>query len=211
MIPFYDLSEIVNKTSPLLSKANELAESRSEKVLNYDESIVKNKTFIEHLDSNQENLSSDSEKACLTDTEKSKLKIETGWPDEIIDSIKSLEEAQIYIDANLKVSEINGKICLTRTDIDLEQKDEFGRTNKERMENGQPPLTKSGETIELHHIGQQADSPLAELTTQEHRGTGYDLILHDKQKESEIDRNVFKKEREQHWKDQAASNPEEND
>lgn len=59
---FYDLSEIVNKTSPLLSKANELVESRLEKVLNYDESIVKNKTFIEHLDSNQENLSSDSEK-----------------------------------------------------------------------------------------------------------------------------------------------------
>lgn len=37
-------------------------------------------------------------------------------------------------------------------------------------------------------------SPLAELTTQEHRGKGNDTILHDKQKETEIDRGEFAKE-----------------
>lgn len=85
----------------------------------------------------------------------------------------------------------------------MNQKDELGRTNKERMENGQPPITKNGETVELHHIGQKADSPLAELTTQEHRGKGNDTILHDKQKESEIDRTEFAKERENHWEARA--------
>lgn len=139
----------------------------------------------------------------LTEAEKEKLKEETGWSDETVDSTRSVEEAEIYINADLKEEDINGKKCLIRSDIDMEQKDEFGRTNKERMENGNAPLTESGETVELHHIGQKQDSPLAELTTQEHRGKGNDTILHDKQKETEIDRCEFAKERKQHWESRA--------
>lgn len=138
----------------------------------------------------------------LTEAEKEKLKEETGWSDEIVDSTRSVEEAEIYKNADLK-EDINGKKCLIRNDIDMEQKDEFGRTNKERMENGNAPLIESGETVELHHIGQKQDSPLAELTTQEHRGKGNDTILHDKQKETEIDRGEFAKERKQHWESRA--------
>ena len=41
------------------------------------------------------------------------------------------------------------------------------------------------------------------MTTQEHRGKGNDTILHDKQKESEIDRIAFSKERENHWEARA--------
>ena len=37
----------------------------------------------------------------------------------------------------------------------------------------------------------------------EHRGKGNDGILHDKRRESEIDRNEFNKERKEHWKDRA--------
>ena len=33
------------------------------------------------------------------------------------------KEAQIYIDANLKEAEINGRKCLIRSDIDMEQVD----------------------------------------------------------------------------------------
>lgn len=139
----------------------------------------------------------------LTDDEKKQIKDETGWSDEIIDNIGSMKEYKIYKDAGLQEAEIGGKKCLIRSDIDMDQKDEFGRTNKERMENGQPPITNKGETVELHHIGQKADSPLAELTTKEHRGAGNDTLLHDKQKESEIDRTEFKKERETHWENRA--------
>ncbi len=92
---------------------------------------------------------------------------------------------------------------MVRNDIDMNQKDEMGRTNKERMEQGLSPISKNGETIELHHIGQHSDSPLAELTTSEHRGQGNDSILHDKTKESEIDRNKFNKEKETHWENRA--------
>ena len=137
----------------------------------------------------------------MTDEEKQKIKEETGWSDGIVDYIRSMKEYEIYKNAGLEEKEINGKKCLIRSDIDLDQKDEKGRTNKERMEKGKPPLDKNGESIELHHIGQKSDSPFAELTKSEHIKNGNDTILHDKNKESEIDRLIqFKKEKSDHWK-----------
>lgn len=114
----------------------------------------------------------------------------------------SEKERQIYQDANLESGEVNGREVLQRTDIDYGATDPFGRTNLERMEQGKAPLV-DGKPIELHHIGQEMDSPLAELTQEEHRGPGNDGVLHDKQKESEIDRNKFNTERENHWKERA--------
>lgn len=92
---------------------------------------------------------------------------------------------------------------VSRDDIDWNQKDAMGRTNKERAEQGLSPINKDGKIIELHHIGQHADSPLAELTQEEHRGKGNDSILHDKTKESEIDRQAFGNERSSHWESRA--------
>lgn len=146
---------------------------------------------------------SESQENIPAEKDKAEICEETGWSKETVDMMKSKKEAEIYKNANLQEVDVGDKKCLIRSDIDMDQKDEFGRTNKERMENGNPPLTKDGETIELHHIGQKQDSPLAELTTQEHRGKGNDAILHDKQKESEIDRNEFAKERKQHWESRA--------
>ena len=139
----------------------------------------------------------------LTSEEKKKIKEETGWSDETIDAIGSMEEYEVYKEAGLVEEEINGKKCLVRKDIDWEQKDSMGRTNKERVEQGLSPINKKGEVIELHHIGQHADSPLAELTQEEHRGKGNDTILHDKTKESEIDRQEFAEERSKHWEERA--------
>ena len=138
-----------------------------------------------------------------TDEQKEQWKKETGWPDEIIDSIASQEEYELYKKAGLKAEQINGKWCLVRTDIDWNQKDEFGRTNKERAEQGFAPLDKNGKPIELHHIGQKPDSPLAELTQEEHRGKGNDGVLHDKNKKTEIDRIAFSKEKDEHWEARA--------
>lgn len=155
----------------------------------------------EEKDFEKESTEVESEKKELTAEQKKEIKEKTGWSDEIIDSIGSMDEAEIYMKANLVETEINGKKCLIRNDIDIDQKDEDGITNRERMERGRPPITKNGEEVELHHIGQKPDSPLAELTMEEHRGAGNDTILHDKTKETEIDRNEFGKERREHWKD----------
>ena len=97
---------------------------------------------------------------------------------------------------------------MIRNDIDWEQKDAMGRTNKERAEQGLSPINKEGKVIELHHIDQHADSPLAELTQEEHRGKGNDSILHDKTKESEIDRQAFFCERSDHWAARAQESEE---
>ncbi len=144
----------------------------------------------------------------LTPEERDKIKAETGWSDEIIDAIGSMEEYEIYKNAGLVEAEINGKPCLIRTDIDMEQTDIKGRTNKERMGEGLAPLDKNGRPIELHHIGQKADSPLAELTMEEHHCSGNDTILHDKNKETEVhgDGNNWQEERENHWENRASRN-----
>ena len=147
----------------------------------------------------QREIAENGEKKGLTEEEKTEIAELTRWSDEIVDAIGSKEEAKIYIEAGLEEAEIGGKKCLVRNDIDWGQKDEMGRTNKERAEQGLSPISKDGQTVELHHIGQHADSPLAELTTEEHRGKGNDAILHDKAKESEINRTAFAGERSSHW------------
>jgi hypothetical protein len=114
-----------------------------------------------------------------------------------------MEEYELYKEAGLVYAEIDGKPCLINPNIDMDQKDEHGRTNKELMENGLAPLDKDGKPIELHHIGQKPDSPLAELTQEQHRGKGNDEVLHDKSGDSQIDRGEFQKERSAHWESRA--------
>ena len=70
----------------------------------------------------------------LSDEEKEKINKKTGWSDEVIEAIGSMEEYEVYKKAGLREAEINGKKCLIRDDIDWEQKDPMGRANKERAE-----------------------------------------------------------------------------
>lgn len=126
-----------------------------------------------------------------------------GVPKQVLDAIGSEAEARIYEGANLEPAEVNGKDALIRTGIDYDQKDAMGTTNLDRMKSGRAPLDANGKPIELHHIGQKQDSPLAELTSAEHRGNGNDNVLHNKQKESEINREDFDKERKDYWKARA--------
>ena len=111
-------------------------------------------------------------------------------------------EKTIYEEAGLEKTVINDREVLARTDIDYNAKDQFGRTNLERMEQGLAPLV-DGQPVELHHVGQEMDSPLAELTRNEHRGEGNYSVLHEAGKESTINRNVFNAEKEAHWQARA--------
>ena len=146
--------------------------------------------------------SKENKKEGLSDQEREKIKAETGWSDKVIDHIGSWEEYEIYKAANLMEIEINGKTCLIKKDIDWNQKDAKGNTNAERVKRGLAPLDKNGKPIELHHMGQRADAPLAELSFEEHRGAGNDTILHDKNKETEThgEGNKWNSEKQNHWK-----------
>lgn len=144
----------------------------------------------------------DASREGLSSVKFEELKEETGWSDKVIESIRSDDEARIYENAELKCEAVGGKDALVRTDIDYELEVD-GEKNLERMRQGKCPRTADGENIELHHIGQNAEAPLAELTTTEHRGSDNDMILHDKTKESQIDRNAFRQQREEYWKARA--------
>lgn len=200
----------VEEVKEIASKSIEAAEKTKDVVVEKlgDIKSMSPEQLREQMEKNlSENVSNSSTEADegtkakegLTDEQKQRIKEETGWSNKIIDAISSWQEYEIYKNAGLVESEIGGKKCLIRNDIDWTQKDAFGRTNKERTEQGLSPINKDGKPIELHHIGQHADSPLAELTQEEHRGKGNDGILHNKNIESEINRTAFANERSQHW------------
>ena len=72
-------------------------------------------------------------------------------------------------------------------------------------QNGQIGQTKlwlkmgeAGRPYELHHIGQNPESPLAELTYDQHHCNGNFTKLHTFD-ESSIDRQQFNKERKEYW------------
>jgi len=138
------------------------------------------------------------------ETEDKKINDKSTYSGEINENIATEEELDIYLNANIEETTVNDKPALTRKDIDYDQVDpDTGETNLEKMEKGKAPLDKDGKPIELHHIGQKSNSPLAELTRDEHRGKGNDSVLHDKTQNSEIDRKEFSKEKAEHWKARA--------
>lgn len=143
----------------------------------------------------------------LTDEEKQEIKEKTGWSDKIVDAIRSKEEAQIYIDAGLVEGEVNGKLALLQPSIDGKECNDPkwpDWNNKELAEEGYPPRDKNGRPYELHHIGQNPDSPLAELTYEQHHSDGNFKVLHTFD-ESSIDRTQFNKERKEYWSERSKS------
>jgi hypothetical protein len=197
-----NIDKSIESTVETTSKATETiesAESTGLKETYGDETETK-----ENKDGTIEEDIGFQEQTGLTEEQKIDLHAETGWSENVIDSINSPEEAQIYKNAGLQETEVNGKEALVR-DIDPDLADDDGITNKDRMERGLAPIDSNGEKIELHHIGQREDSPLAELTTSEHRQGGNDTILHDKTKETEVhgEGNNWDKERQDYWKARA--------
>ena len=124
--------------------------------------------------------------------ERIQIKLETGWDNSIIKCIENMEQYDIYINAGLHQEEICGRLSLCKEiDMDyvskktIDDKNPRGMTNRELMENGRVPYdSKSGERIELHHMGQEYDSPFAELLENSEHGDGKHKILHDKDTES---------------------------
>lgn len=142
----------------------------------------------------------------LTMNQAARIQRESGYPLDVIKQFHSVEEYQIYKDAGLAAQMVDGKLALVQ-DIDLNYMSTYGGkqvTNLERMRLGGAPCDPvSGNPYELHHIGQKSDATLAVLTRSEHRGNA--AILNRIGKESEIEREVFNKTREEFWKSLADS------
>ena len=141
----------------------------------------------------------------LTKQEKQEIKKRTGWSTKIVDAIRTMDEALIYMNAGLVEGEVNGKLALIQPKIDGQACNDPkwpDWSNKELAEEGYPPRDKNGRPYELHHIGQNPDSPLAELTYKQHHSDGNFKILHTFD-ESSIDRGQFNKERKEYWSERS--------
>lgn len=137
----------------------------------------------------------------LTESQKAEIKQKAQWSDEIISYIRSIDEAQKYMDFGLVEMSLGDRLCLIPRDLDLEYKDGWGRTNRERLKKGKPLCGKDGKSYEVHHIGQQMDSPFAIISSTQHRGKGIDAILHNKKQPTQIDRRLFNKQKRAMWKE----------
>lgn len=117
----------------------------------------------------------------LTEEQKAQIKEETGWSDEIIDHIDSMEQYEIYKKADLEEREVNGRKCLCKK-IDLDYVDpKTGKTNRQLMESGRSPIdSRTGEKIQLHHMGQDFEGPFVELCELSEHKDGNHAALHPK-------------------------------
>ncbi len=76
--------------------------------------------------------------------------------------------------------------------------DSASRSNVERMKSGYAPIARDGNPINLHHMKQQKNGTLVELSVTEHRE--HSTLLHRYTKASEIDRSEFDLLRPAYWK-----------
>lgn len=127
----------------------------------------------------------DSEAKGDTDEVRVEIEEKSDYSSEVNDHISSVDELEVYQKAGLKEETVDGRTCLVREDLDYDYVDpKSGLTNKQLMEKGRAPYdAKTGERIELHHIGQDPDAPLAELTEDSEHGE-YTSVLHKSEEES---------------------------
>ena len=109
----------------------------------------------------------------LTMNEAAVIQKESKLPLEFIKNFHSVDEYHALKNAGLNLSKVNGKMALTQP-IDWNYVDDAGRTNAQRVSQGLAPQDPTGKSYELHHIGQQSDSPLAILTFDDHK-TNYSI------------------------------------
>lgn len=125
-----------------------------------------------------------------------------GYPLDVIKEFRNMEQYDICKEAGLSPKMVNGNTALVR-DINQNFVDEMGRTNLERMRQGLAALDPvTGESYQLHHIGQKADSTLAVLTKAEHMQGVNNTIWHELGEATQVHGagNNWDMQRQEFWK-----------
>ena len=93
------------------------------------------------------------------------------FSDATIKNIHSMDEYNLYKDANLVEYNINGRTIMLPKDINPDFVDpSTGLTNRELVANHLNPVDSNGIKYDMHHVGQKTDSPIAFLTQDQHHG-----------------------------------------
>lgn len=83
--------------------------------------------------------------------------------------------------------------------IDPKRTDKLGRSSLERMQKGNAPIGPDGEPMNLHHLLQTNDGPLAETTKTQHQTYAKTLHINPNTLPSGIDRRQFDAWRRRYW------------
>ena len=177
---FSKAKEYSQKAESYIKKTEEenAAAERSSKLVD-DSSLANVETKLQTEDFLQS--PKETSRTELTQEDRIRIKERTGWSDEIVNAIRTKEEAEIYENAGLVEGKIGGRPALLQPDLEGEAhnctkwKD---WSNKDLAGEGYAPYDKTGMPYELHHIGQNPDSPLAELTHEQHHKNGNFKKLH---------------------------------
>jgi len=101
-------------------------------------------------------------------------------------------------------AEINGTRVYQRTDlINPNHVDGLGRTNLQRMQQGLAPIGPDGAPINLHHMLQTQNGPIAEVTQTFHQQYSSTIHINPNTIPSGIDRSAFNAWRRAYWMNRA--------
>ena len=78
-------------------------------------------------------------------------------------------------------------------------------TNLERMANGLAPIGSDGRSVNLHHMTQRQNGPIAEVTQKFHKENHSTIHVNTNTIPSGINRNKFESWKKQYWKNRAAN------
>ncbi len=96
--------------------------------------------------------------------------------------------------------EFKGNKVYQRNDlIDLTLKDARGRTNLDLMKSGRAPIGPDGESINLHHLLQTQQGPIAEMTQTFHQTYSRIIHINPSSMPTGINRVTFDKWRSDYW------------
>ena len=144
----------------------------------------------------------------LQESDYVKLSRESGWSPEVVRWITTREQYELLKSAGLHEERICGRLCLVKDHIDADYvfvaENGMRISNREQMRKGNSPRdAATGKPIELHHLGQDANSPFVELTPEEHRLSGNYSIWHANGKNSWRNKlnaeKGYNRERIKHW------------
>ncbi len=100
--------------------------------------------------------------------------------------------------------EFKGNKVYQRNDlIDIKLKDGRNRTNLERMKKGLAPIGPDGKPLNLHHMTQRHNGPIAEVSQTFHQKNSRIIHINPSTTQSGIDRDVFNKWRSNYWQERA--------
>ena len=144
----------------------------------------------------------------LQESDYVKLSRESGWSPETVRWITTWEQYELLRSEGLHEERICGRLCLVKDHIDADYvfvaENGMRISNREQMQKGNSPRdAATGKPIELHHLGQDANSPFVELTPEEHRLSGNYSIWHANGKNSWRNKlnaeKGYNRERIKHW------------